>query len=361
MNVIRRRSRVTRRTLRHVVSMCREVGGPTSGRIAPAVYYEPENTGNTFPPANDSGFEGVACVDDAARLLVLLLSISRSELSELGSPTARKIADGLFRFLLYMQTEDGTFHNFILDWNGRPNAKGPTSAPGGLWWSARALRALAWVSGVGLSQSDEAHDPFFRGISSLSLDGQWDQESMLMWAALDYELLHHSSSGLDISTWTTDLVSASSDAVLPDGSNGQSKPHLWGRTQELVLARAAFLNGNQGALEKARRSCHTFLRPLAENCFRERRTTLPYEVTSTYRCLQTVAVLTLDQELADAARRCVAWFWGRNGADRPVIDPRTGRTADGLDGRRLSANSGAESNIEALFCTVKAHRTDLVT
>src|SRR5439155_904154 len=46
-------------------------------------------------------------------------------------------------FVLYMQREDGRFHNFIRDWDGTINTDGPTSYAGATFWQARAVRALA--------------------------------------------------------------------------------------------------------------------------------------------------------------------------------------------------------------------------
>ncbi len=53
--------------------------------------------------------------------------------------------------------------------------------------------------------------------------------------------------------------------------------------------------------------------------------------------------------LAVAAR---GWFDGRNPAGRPVYNRSAGRIGDGVDGHRVSTESGAEANIvgaQALF------------
>ncbi|MGH2499868.1 MAG: hypothetical protein ACRDF0_07250, partial [Candidatus Limnocylindria bacterium] len=94
--------------------------------------------------AADTGFEGVACVDDAARALVLLCDLwDRTRLASL-----RTWADGLADFVLYMQDRDGRFVNFVLDWSGRRNTFGLTSRAGGRFWQARGLRGLAkmWIT-----------------------------------------------------------------------------------------------------------------------------------------------------------------------------------------------------------------------
>ena len=51
--------------------------------------------------------------------------------------------------------------------------------------------------------------------------------------------------------------------------------------------------------------------------------------------------------MAALAADARAWFDGRNAAGAPVYDRHLGRVADGVDGDRVSENSGAESNIVA--------------
>ena len=89
--------------------------------------------------ADDTGYEGVACVDDVARAAILFLEAWR----RFQLPQALDEASGYLRFLLYMQQPDGRFANFILNWQGEQNLTGPTSVPHGPNWNARALRALA--------------------------------------------------------------------------------------------------------------------------------------------------------------------------------------------------------------------------
>ncbi|TMC68714.1 MAG: hypothetical protein E6J15_13165, partial [Chloroflexi bacterium] len=111
---------------------------PAAGRraVALSVYADDEDHGLS---ARDRGFEGVACVDDAARAVVLLLDLFR----DTGDRRLGEWATGLIDFLLYMQRKDGRFHNFICDWDGSINTDGPTSYAGGTFWQARAVRALA--------------------------------------------------------------------------------------------------------------------------------------------------------------------------------------------------------------------------
>ena len=54
------------------------------------------------------------------------------------------------------------------------------------------------------------------------------------------------------------------------------------------------------------------------------------------------------------------WFTGVNDANRPVYDPATGRTYDGIVGPgKVNPNSGAESTIEGLFALTVLSGTPL--
>jgi hypothetical protein len=89
--------------------------------------------------ARETGVEGVACVDDAARASVVLFSLWAAT----GNLAIRRWAEGLLDFVLWMHAGDGLWHNFIFDWEGARNVDGPTSAPGVNFWQGRAMCALA--------------------------------------------------------------------------------------------------------------------------------------------------------------------------------------------------------------------------
>jgi len=325
-----------------VRSLCRSV----NNAVAPGVYSMMGSDGAmALAPAADSGFEGVACVDDAARLLVLLVAVERGLTPPvLGRSTTRRLIAGLTDFLYYMQLPCGRFANFVLDWNGTRNLTGPTSRPGGAWWTGRALRGLCWASCV---EGGGSHDRAFRdGLSTVTWHGSWDEESAVVWALIDSAALSGQGPGR-ISVQWVDRLCAESDLPFRD-LVGSPSVHLWGRTQELVVARVAAECQNAAWLSAARESCHLLLRPLARTAFAGRDVTVPYEVSSTHRNLAIVAALTGDRELRQAARCCRQWFWGRNRAGIPMLDVRTGRISDGIDCDRRSANSGAEAGVETL-------------
>lgn len=345
------RELVVQRSFSNLTALCRDVGGSRSCVVAPGVYSEPAAGGSyVLVAAQETGYEGVACVDDAARLLVLLISYVRrrgdsfNRENQLG-----RLMDGLCNFIAMMQLRDGRFVNFILDWEGTKNLSGPTSLPGGPWWTGRALRALAWSSKY--LGATGARSAFCRALDTSDFTGQWDQESNIVWATLDIDEIPHRSGGFSAMAWVDAYVESSQELPLADGP-ALTIPHLWGRTQEMVVSCVGATTGNSYWVALARESCHSWLRPMAQSRFVSRPTTLPCEVASAERNLRVVANLTGDEELTKASEMCREWFWGRNTAGIPVIDVKTGRVSDGLDGIRLSENSGAEANIEALSAII---------
>lgn len=142
----------------------------------------------------------------------------------------------------------------------------------------------------------------------------------------------------------------------------RGRPHLWGHLQEGVLAEAGVLLGRDDLVDIARHSAGLVLRDVVESGFDLERV-LPYDVASCVDGLDRLAVATGAHEYRELARQARAWFDGRNPAGRPVYDRQAGRVGDGVDHGRVSAGSGAESNIVAagaLFDSTVALASTLV-
>ena len=109
--------------------------------MALAVYSGPDGD---LVVARESGFEGVACIDDTARVLDVLCGVwERTR-----DPEIERWARGLLEFVLSMQDDDGRWWNFIYDWSGTRNETGLTSSTGENFWHARALCGVsrAWLT-----------------------------------------------------------------------------------------------------------------------------------------------------------------------------------------------------------------------
>jgi len=317
--------------LSHLVSLTRPlpIVGPRA--IAVAIYARDDGA---HIGARESGEEGVACVDDAARALVLWCDLwERTH-----APIARQWVEGLLAFCRWMQQPDGRFLNFVLDWDGTLNVDGITSrADGASFWHARGARAMAKVWRVFGDQ--QARTDYERAQTCFDESPvASDVRAVQILAALDA-----GANGDDIARWCADLVAQRNGDVLLD-SHDATAPHLWGHIQEGVLAAAATVLGRADLLGIARRSADAYLVPLIAGGF-DLPTVQPYGVASAALALDRLDEAVGDGRYAAAARDARAWFDGRNPAGRAVYDRDRGRVADGIDNGQINPHSGAESNI----------------
>ncbi len=308
--------------------------------LAIATYAEPGGSSLRVRAAAEQGFEGVACVDDAARAVLLYCDIWQAH----RFPWAREAAEGLLRFVIHMQGADGRFANFILDWNGRPNLTGPTSRPGGPPWTARAMHALA--RGVAAFGAREYAVQFELGLPCLDQPTPYlDVRAVAVLAALDYwratSARHARARAL---RWSEEIAASFTRGRLPN-EVGHADVHLWGHLQEVALARAGIAFDRVDLIRLARRSVETVFVPVVERGFPSP-FVLPFDVSCAVLALDAVAEASGDHRYARLATAARSWFDGRNQAGRPVYDRDIGRVYDGIDAGRVSENSGAESNIE---------------
>ena len=329
--------------LNRLVSLARylDVLGPPV--LGLAIYAD--DRGAAFA-ARETGEEGVACVDDVARALVLWCDLwERTH-----EPVARTWIDGLLGFCRWAQQADGRFLNFVLDWNGALNVEGATSrADGGSFWHARGARAMAKVWRTFGDEQARADFERARAWFDDRPTGA-DVRAVQVLAALDAG--DHTAA---ISRWCDEIVTLRRGDVLLD-AQGAPQPHLWGHIQEGVLALVSGAIGRPELLDAARRSADAYLAPLIDGAF-DLPTVQPYGVASAVYAMDRLADATGEPRYATAARDARAWFDGRNTARRPVYDRGAGRVADGIDDGRLNPHSGAESNLlgaQALIDAVAA-------
>ena len=312
---------------------------PAAGHRATAVAVYADATDHTFPAA-DLGYEGVACVDDVARALVLFLDLWEAT----HVPPLRVRAEGFVDFLLYMQQQDGLFVNFIWDWDGRRNDTGPTSFPGGGFWHARGVRALAKAA---LVLGDErAAGGMLRGFAAIRETRDVPPDVRSVHALMTIELIRAgrmSEMRAELGRWADEIAQLRRGAILLDNPDAAA-PHLWGHIQEGVLAEAGALLGRADLLDIARDSALAYLAPLIESGFDEA-VVQPYGVASAIYSVDRLATLTGDERFVDLTRKARAWFDGRNPANRVVYDRDAGKVHDGIDDGVLNLHSGAESNI----------------
>ena len=291
--------------------------------------------------AADRGYEGVACVDDAARMAVLLCDVwSVTKLPLLASWAA-----GLADFLLYMEG-DGRFANFIHDWAGEINETGPTSERGGAFWQARGTRALAKLWAV--FGDDRVHDALVRALARIREADEAPTDVRAIHTLMAAELVRLGTMPqlrADLQRWADDLARVHHGPVLLD-HDGQTAPHLWAHIQEGVLAEAGTLLDRPDLVARARTSAFAYLAPIVERGF-ALNTVQPYGVACAVFSLDRLAQFTGEPRFVELADKARAWFDGRNSAGRAVYDRGAGRVYDGIDHGTVNARSGAESNIVA--------------
>jgi hypothetical protein len=321
--------------LRQLWRLTKPVPAAGPNALAVTIYEHPDGVVH----AEESGFEGVACVDDAARLLLVLSQITaRTKLD-----WVERWTRGLLDFVLWMQEPDGTWLNFIHDWDGDKNRVGITSRPGQNFWLARGILGTQWAS-FALGDAG-AHDAYTRGLAAASTrEAPPDVRALHLLAALF---------GDDVEPflaekWADELLACRDGDVLKNAELEVGLPHLWGHVQEGALAEAARTLGRPDYLGAAIASAEVVIVPEVTSAFGGRESTSPYDVAAAVWSLDRLAAATDDDRWRRLAAEGRAWFDGRNTAGAPVYARDRGRVADGIDGARVSDNSGAESNIVAV-------------
>jgi hypothetical protein len=248
--------------------------------------------------ARESGLEGVTCVDDAARLLGVVCDVwERTRL-----PWMERWARGLLDFVLWMQEPDGTWLNFVTDWDGEKNQHGITSRAGQNFWQARALAGVGRAATV-LSDAG-AHEAYERGLACAAGDEAPPDIRALHLATL----LRTTEPDLALARrWADEIASCRDGVVLKNSPYETGEPHLWAHIQEAVLARASTVLSDPSLLDVAVASAEQVELPAVARGFTGPRT-IPYEVSSCVAVCDALAGATGDGRWASAAADARRWF-----------------------------------------------------
>jgi len=302
--------------------------------------------------AAQSGPEGIACVDDAARAALLALEVYEQQ----RAPAARQLAEAWLSFVLYMQEPDGRFVNFIVDRRGRKNRRGATSHPGGVWWTTRAQWALArgWRV-TGRQQYLEA----FR-LSRLAGTTNLKVVALQVLALLELYLTDPSLElQLRIGKLCDRLVGC--DPTFFHDRAGSAELEPWGYHQLQAVACAGRLFSRLDYLAACERTARTVVRPLIEGQFGlvapwAKSPACAYDVSSLVLGLEELYRGTHRPIYREQALVCADWLTGGNPSGARLYNPRTGMCYDGLTDGVVSQNCGAESTIEAGFVELARRR-----
>jgi hypothetical protein len=349
--------------------------------------------------AAESGPEGIACVDDAARAAVL--SLRSFELR--GDTASLSRARGLLAFVMHMQAPDGEFYNFIRA-DHTINFSGKTSFKSFGWWAARGLWAMAMGARIFRDRDPLFARALMGGVSlmiplasaslneygnSRTLSGyripQWllygsgaDVTSELLLGLLEYQKARGDDSLSPV------MVKLARGLLVMQDGDGKTPPyglhrswktvwHMWGNGQTQALSTAGLMLHDTAMIASAVREARGWYgRLLMDGFLKEYDVAGPpppavagsaawsefdqiaYGVRPMAVGLLRLYEATGDRDYLLMAGLAASWLTGNNPAGQSMYDPATGRCYDGIrDSLTLNLNSGAESTIEALYTLVE--------
>jgi hypothetical protein len=298
-------------------------------------------------PADDQGFEGIACVDDVGRAATLALQLYEMTQSQ----EALRLACDWLRFLVYMQSNtDQRLLNFILEEGGTRNGTGKTSYPGGEPWTVRALQAYAAAWRV---LRDESYLRRFWQ-TPFPPTGNMKYTSVYALATMD---IYQTLPDRGLEQWITDMC----EAILASGPRyfrdmcGKEEVEPYGYFQLAAMARAGRLLSRPEYLTACADTVTHLVEPVIKEGFYHsypdaRDPQSVFDISPLALGLEELYIATDNRRYRDLALQCVAWLDGNNPAGVPVYDPRTGRCNDKVHlSGEVDVKVGAESAIEAGF------------
>lgn len=334
----------------------------------------------------DASGEGIACVDDVARAVIVYLDFYAAT----KNPRALERARAGLNFVQRLQASNGEFFNFVLDRNGTINETGQTSYQSLGWWAYRGMWALA----RGYSTFREIDPAYAKQLEAAYLkteralagrmqnvgatgsvhgftipawlpDGAADSTGVAALALAEYQAV---APNAETEALLTTLADGLRDYQLggageypwgmhPHTLNAPGFWHAWGAHEAQALARAGTVLQRDDYIASAQREVDTFFAwQLATERVQEmgvlpfRQGQQAYGTNSIVQAAMNLFRATGERRYAQMAGLHTAWFMGNNMAATPMYDPETGRGYDGID-RELAVNqnAGAESTIEALM------------
>ena len=354
--------------------------------------------------------EGFTCVDDVARALVFYCR----EYQRSPAPEILEKIRAMTEFLLYMQSENGFFYNFLLP-GPEINKTHQNSLAVANWWSWRAFWALSelnlleeegladlqkksrstmevLVQRMGLLCLNPDSTATFDGLEvpACFTDLGADQVGVILAGLANYFRVDPTEEIKDLMLSFGGLLLGmqQGDAdTWPYGAflSWRNLWHAWGNGQAYALLVAGRLLEEeafiQAGLNEVAHFYPYFLEQGGMHAFKVSHESdslfavdyqsfpqIAYNIRPmVYASLEAYSI-TGDTTYAVTAGRLATWFFGNNPAGQAMYDPASGLTFDGISSQtEVNKNSGAESTIEALlslqaveavpvaFQVVKAH------
>lgn len=338
----------------------------------------------------DAGDEGIACVDDAARAVVVYLRYY--ELT--GDRIALKKARNLLNFVLSMQSADGEFYNFIHE-DLRINRTGRTSQKSFDFWAARGYWALAYGYRVfhdldrdfAVTLKDRFQVCKLPLRNLMKRYGQYERFGEKRYPAwlikkfggdatsellLGMEHYFKLSDDNELKKITEKLVEGILEMQLKNGDQFEGVFlswrgiwHAYANCQTQALAVLGAMLDQLSWLDAAATEANLFYPHLLQEGFLRsfsigqdvtinRFDQIAYGVRPVFMGLVNLFDITGNSVYGENAGLAAAWFFGRNDAGQIMFDVNTGRCFDGINSKTdINMNSGAESTIEALMCLLE--------
>ena len=301
--------------------------------------YSQKQNGKYVPIAAPG--EGIACVDDSARAVILALEIYES----FADKESLEQAEKWLTFLEYMQDKKGYISNFIDSPKGQKKFGIPSSYKGGVWWSARAK--WAWAKAYRITKEKKYLDLYFK--TKITENYENNVASILLIAGLE---ISERENRLYLEKLLERIISCRSKRGY--FLHAKSAPlHLWAYHELEAVAKSAGLLGNKETLRKL---CEATVDSLASDVInngfyfeylsRDKSEINPYCVSPLIRGIYELNILDKKEKYQKLLHKCFDWF-------EKMYDPVTSTCFDWVHGEKIASDCGAEASIEAGFSYLK--------
>ncbi len=347
--------------------------------------------------------EGIAAVDDAARAAVFYLKYYKMY----GSRESLIKAKKLLEFILYMQSKNGFFYNFIFDdYSINRVHKNSINEPN--WWSWRAMWALSegykYFVNIDKGFSEDIYNSLEKVIKELkklinveretkTINGKkvitWlpqkyasDQASIIILALLNYYNFSKDGTILEYINYLSNgiLTSQKGDSTSFPYYAIMSWKNLWhgyGNLQSYSLLKASSVLERKDLLQAAVSEIKYFYKYLMNQNYlssfsikkkngkfiqtdTKKFSQIAYDIrVMVYASIEAYNI-TKDSAYAIKAGKIASWFFGNNIAKAQMYFPLSGICYDGINSQNIiNKNSGAESTIEALLALLAIEQNQI--
>lgn len=347
--------------------------------------------------------EGIACVDDVARAAIYYLYNWQLTKNQESIKKNKRLNE----FILYLQSDNGFFHNFIWD-DYSINKDFKTSVAEPNWWSWRALWSLTesykyykqndpvfadriWNSVEKLISALKEIIPSqyeFEGMNGLKIPA-WlpqkyasDQAAILLLGLLEY---YEQTNDTTIYNYMEKLCDGIIAMQLKDTEfayNGaflswQNLWHSWGNLQSYALLKSYHLLKDDAILNSVLYELNEFYEELLKDNFlnyftvekidgkislinEEKYSQIAYNIRPMVYAFIEAHKITGNEIYAEKAAQAAKWLTGKNPANSVMYNPGNGRIFDGINSENdVNKNSGAESTIEGLLTLLKIKENEI--